>query len=468
MSRKFKKIALVSFLFCLLFCFFPNVLAKNSIEEPKIFNRVDFLEDGRDFLNLIKEVNKKDFQKKQEALKKSSNVKGIYLTQYTGGSSSSWAKDKRKEIKKLLRETELNGVVIDVKEVKGQTFTDSLKKFIDELHKNDSWVIARIVVCRDSSMINIKPEWYLKNSSGSLWQDRAGYFWLDPACPDVQNYILEVSQKAIDFGFDEIQFDYLRFPDRGEIEDIIYPCYNKEREKREAINDFYLVLSDDLRNYKKDIILSIDLFGLVAQYLNISGTGQNLLDTLDKFDYISFMLYPSHFFSGFAVQKDIKRNLPALYFPYKDENIKQVVSEHPYEVVSRTLFNVSDYLSSLVSSPPHQTSSSAFSTKTQNRFSLWCEGEPKKDFKYLEGYLFSSLLNYFFWEYKFFLEDLNKTKTRIRPWLQDFDLKVDSGRGIYYDAKKVRAQIKASEDANSSGWLLWNPWNVYTKEALKP
>jgi len=441
MNRKLKRVALFSFLFCLLFCFFPNILAKNFPEEAKIFKRVDFLEDGRDFLNLIKEVNKKDFQEKQEALKKSSNIKGIYLTQYTGGSNSSWAKNKRREIKELLRETELNGVVIDVKEVEGQTFTNSLKEFIDELHKDGFWVIARIVVCRDSSMINIKPEWYLKNSSGSLWQDKANYFWLDPACPEVQDYILGVSKKAIDFGFDELQFDYLRFPDRGKVGDVVYPCYNREKEKREAINDFYLVLSNNLRSYKKDIILSIDLFGLVAQYFNISETGQNLSDTLGKFDYISFMLYPSHFFDGFAVKKDLKRNLPALYFPYEDENIKRVVSEHPYEVVSRTLFDVSDYLSSLVS-------------------------DSEKDFEYLESYPFSSLLNYFFWEYIFFLEDLNKNKTKIRPFLQDFDLRVDSKRGIYYDAKKVRDQIKASEDANSSGWLLWNPSNVYTIEAL--
>ncbi len=429
-KKDFVKNFLAPLLILLIFLFPQEAFAKNFWDETK------------DFFNLINEINNKDFQKRQKALEKSSDIKGIYLTQYTGGSSSSWAKNKRKEIKELLRETELNGVVIDVKEVRGQTFTDSLKEFIDELHKDGFWVIARIVVCRDSSMINIRPEWYLKNYSGSLWQDKAGYFWLDPACPEVQNYILEVSQKAIDFGFDEIQFDYLRFPDRGELKDIIFPCYNREREKREAINNFYLVLSNNLRDYKKDIILSIDLFGLVAQYLNISGTGQNLSDTLGKFDYISFMLYPSHFFDGFAVQKDLKRSLPALYFPYKDENIKRVVSEHPYEVVSRTLFNVSDYISS--------------------------QNAEEKDFKYSEGFPLFSLLNHFFSQYNFFLEDLNKIKTKIRPWLQDFDLKVDSKRGIYYDAKKVRDQIKAAEDTNSSGWLLWNPWNVYTEEALKP
>ena len=59
-------------------------------------------------------------------------------------------------------------------------------------------------------------------------------------------------------------------------------------------------------------------------------------------------------------------------------------------------------------------------------------------------------------------------RARLRPWLQDFDLAVDSARGIRYDSAKVRAQIDAAETAGSSGWLLWNAANVYTKEALKP
>jgi len=446
-NKNFKKdIFFLFFLFFLLFVSYQNILAINFLDrgsQPAHFGSgVNFLESAENFLELLRTANGASFQKRQKALEKSSDIKGIYLTQYIAGSNSSWTIQKRKEIKKLLKETELNGVVIDVKEVRGCYFTDSLKKFIVQLHQDDIWVIARIVAFRDSSLISQKPEMYLKTSSGSLWQDEAGYFWLDPACLDVQEYILEVSQKAIDFGFDEIQFDYLRFPDRGELKDIVYPCYEREREKREAINDFYLMLSNNLRDYKKDIILSVDLFGLVAQYLNISGTGQNLSDTLDKFDYVSFMIYPSHFFGGFVVQKDLKRNLPALYFPYRDKNIERVVSEHPYEVVSRTLFNVSDYISS--------------------------QNAEEKDFLCFKGFPLFSLLNHFFSEYNFFLEDLNKIKTKIRPWLQDFDLRADSKRGIHYDAEKVRAQIKASEDANSAGWLLWNPSNIYTKEALKP
>ena len=56
----------------------------------------------------------------------------------------------------------------------------------------------------------------------------------------------------------------------------------------------------------------------------------------------------------------------------------------------------------------------------------------------------------------------NITTAKIRPWLQDFNLKIDSDRGISYDSQKVMSQIQASEDAGASGWLLWNPSNVYT------
>ena len=386
-----------------------------------------------DFNSLLAE--KENFQKRHEALEKSENIKGIYLTQYIGGSSSSWAVEKREKIKELLRESELNGVVIDVKEVGGTSFTNTLKEFIKELQQEDVWVIARIVVCRDSSLINSEPEWYLKDSSGNLWRDSAGYYWLDPACPEVHKYILNIAKKAAEFGFDEIQFDYLRFPNRGDLEDINYPCHNKEK-KRETISQFYSVLSENLRSYKNDLILSIDLFGLVAQYLNIPSTGQNFSDTLTKFDYVSFMLYPSHFFNGFAVAKDPKRNLPALYFPGRSEDIEKVASNHPYEIISRTLFNASDYISSL---------------------------KEKRTYQYTRNRPFCSLANYLFSEYKFFLED---SETRIRPWLQDFDLKTDSQRGIYYDSEKVRAQIEAAQDTNSAGWLLWSPISVYIKEAL--
>ena len=342
-----------------------------------------------------------------QALEKSSNVKGVYTGAVRNFSN----------FETLLDETELNGLVIDIKETYGRNLSASLKNSISELHKKDIWTIARIVVFRDSSLVQEKPEWYLSfasttdtlsTSSGQaatttvVWQDNAKQYWLDPKNKDVQNYIIEFSKKAIDYGFDELQFDYIRYPDDYN--------YVPGPEKVKTIGDFFSSISLALREYKPSIILSVDLFGYVAAQFNSYDIGQRLIDAGRYFDYISFMLYPSHFYGGFIAPEDSKRQLPAVYFPYKDANTtttSHLAPDNPYDVVFRSVLSSVDYL------------------------------------------------------------DFYRLKAKIRPWLQDFDLKADISRGIFYDAEKVRLEISAAEDSGSSGWLLWNSSYAYTEEALK-
>lgn len=354
----------------------------------------------------------------QQARERSAEIKGVYMTEFIANSQNPVAIRTREDIMKLLDETELNGIVIDVKEAYGPNLPSSLKKLIKELHQKDIWVIARIVVFRDGSLTEQNPELYLKikeqststtsatSTTSEFWRDNQGAYWLDPASQEVWKYILDFSKKAIDFGFDELQFDYIRFPSDGDLENIVYPVYDGKKKKSDIIQEFSNYLSQNSKSYQPSIILSVDLFGLIATTFGIPETGQRLFDMETSFDYISFMLYPSHFYDGFMVQEDLKRGLPSLYFPYDSKDISQVVSNHPYEVVLRSIFSASDYLSS------------------------------------------------------------RGSKAKIRPWLQDFNLKPDTKRGIYYDAQKVQAQIKAAQDAGASGWLLWNPSNVYTKDAF--
>jgi hypothetical protein len=347
------------------------------------------------------------------ALAKADNAKGVYVSGYVGSSPNS---SLFKNIKKLLAETELNAIVIDVKESSGPYMPDSMKKVIVDLHKDNVWVIARVCVFRDSFLIKEKPEWYLKYNNATdtattseLWKDASGGYWLDPANPDVQDYIIDFSKKVIDFGFDELQFDYIRFPSDGSVSKIVYPYYDKEKSKFEIMDNFFTRLSQSLKIYNYKTILSVDLFGYVATQYQSSEIGQRISDMKDNFDYISFMLYPSHFYGGFIAQKDEIRELPAAYFPYKNgTDTESVVSSHPYEVVLRSIFTALDFLE----------------------------------------------------------KNSTSTTVKIRPWLQDFNLKADTDRGIYYDAKKVKAQIQAAEDSGASGWLLWNASNIYTKEAL--
>jgi len=291
------------------------------------------------------------------------------------------------------------------------------------LHQEGVWVIARLVAFRDSSLVEERPDLYIKNQEGDLWEDEKGYHWFDPASSQVQKYLIGLCYEIIDFGFDEIQLDYIRFPIKDD--EAVYPFYDNLEEKSDIIRDFCLKVRNNLRFYKSDIVLSVDLFGEVAVSSSSPSIGQNLVDFVDIFDYISFMLYPSHFFSGFSVKEDLERNLPAAYFPYEDEDISKVVSSNPYDIIYRSLLSASDYISLFYS---------------QKDLQPQCLGKDN-------SFLFCS-------------------QAQIRPWLQDFNLKVDSDRGILYDSQKVISQIQASEDSGSSGWLLWNPSNIYTKEAL--
>jgi len=370
------------------------------------------------------QITEEEKDAKEAALKRADGAKGVYINGYAAAAKTSAI---RENIKNLLSETELNAVVIDVKESDGPYMPASMKKFIEELHKDNIWVIARICAFRDSSLMKENPGWYLKiNYSSStllstssaegadlattseFWNDSGGGYWLDPANPEVQDYIIEFSKKAIDFGFDELQFDYVRFPSDGEIKAIVYPFYSGEKNKFEVMKDFFSKLSDSLRLYNYPTVLSVDLFGYIATQYQSGEIGQRVSDAAGIFDYISFMLYPSHFYGGFSVPQDTKRQLPAVYFPYEATDTELVAVNHPYEVIFRSIIFVSDYLTKL------------------------------------------------------------KSQIKIRPWLQDFNLKPDTDRGIYYDAQKVKAQIQAAEDADSSGWLLWNSSNVYTKAALTP
>jgi len=362
-----------------------------------------------------------DYKARQNVLKRSSDVRGVYLTQLIANASSQDlnAQSILSNVKNLLRETELNAVVIDVKSTDNFQLSDSLKDLINKLHQDNIWVIARFVTFRDSSLINKKPELYIKDNNGNLWKDSKGYYWLDPASSQVQKYLIDLSYKIIDFGFDEIQFDYMRFPVNSD--NIVYPFYNNKIEKREIIREFCLKLRNNLRDYKKSIIISVDLFGEVALHPLSLNIGQDLADFVDVFDYISFMIYPSHFFSGFSVNKDLKRNLPALYFPYESDNIFSVVSNNPYDVVYRSLLSANDYIPLFYSEKKYQPQCLG-----KNNFPLFCP------------------------------------QAKIRPWLQDFNLKIDSDRGISYDYQKVKSEIKASKDAGPFGWLLWNPANFYS------
>ncbi|HJN62379.1 MAG TPA: putative glycoside hydrolase, partial [Candidatus Parcubacteria bacterium] len=343
----------------------------------------------------------------KEAQNRSNDIKSLYMTEFVASSEDFTARQIRENITNILEKSELNGLVIDVKETSGLSLPFSLKTFINNLKEDNVWVIARIVVFRDCSLIENNSELYLKTKEAEIWRDWSGECWLDPSSLTTHDYLIELSKKVIDFGFDELQFDYIRFPSDGDLEDIVYPFYDKEMSKSKVIQEFSLKLSQELKSYQPEIILSVDLFGYVATQFNAFSIGQRLSDFSDNFDYISFMLYPSHFYGGFIVEEDLKRGLPALNFPYQSEDPDQVVSNRPYEIISRSIFSALDYLS------------------------------------------------------------LFESKAKIRPWLQGFNLSYDVDRGILYNAEKIQAQFKAAEESGASGWMIWNSANIYSEKIFQ-
>ena len=352
----------------------------------------------------------------------------------------------RNSLIKLAENTEINGVVIDVKEVCGPDYNkDAIMSLIQELHQKNIWAIARMVVMKDASQIEMHPEWYLKRASPkavgdscvykhhllvknpngapkvTFWRDDKGGYWVDPASTGAREYVADFAKKMIDLGFDELQFDYVRFPSDGDVAKAIYPVWNGKTPKFTVMKSFFEYLHDTLKSYKPNIILSADLFGYAAIRAGDVGIGQRLDDIGNNFDYVSFMVYPSHYYSGLYLPADTVRNLPAVAF-----NAAQART-HPDVVVGRSMLFARDFLDGL----GLKTATSSATT------TIDALAAPKNT-------------------------------TRLRPWLEDFFHEQDRVAHRPYGAQKVRLQIDAAEKTENHGWLLWNASNVYTESALNP
>lgn len=384
-----------------------------------------------------------------EALERSSNIKGLYMTADVANDSGAGATRLRNHLISLAEKTEINGMVIDVKEVCGAEYDEArLASLLAELQSKNIWPIARIVVFKDASQIEAHPEWYLtrktqkdfpdpcfrkrhlraKSPDGEkpnvvFWEDQKGGYWLDPASEGAREYIVGIAKKMIDLGFPELQFDYIRFPSDGDVEHALYPAWDKKIPKHLVMKSFFEYLNRVLKSYKPDIILSADLFGYVASRTQDVGIGQRLEDIGENFDYISFMVYPSHYYAGFFAEADSLRGLPAVRYTAREARM------HPDVVVSRSLLYARDFFDGRATGTSTvATSSVATSTALLNR---------------------------------------PRSGVRLRPWLEDFFHEEDKAAGRPSGAEKIRLQIDAAEWVEKHGWLLWNAANLYTEAALR-
>jgi hypothetical protein len=232
--------------------------------------------------------------------------KALYLSFFGIGDRS-----LRESAIKLIQETELNTLVIDVKgdrgmipykssiplaaEVGAQRIT-TVKEMADlmrSLKGKGIYTIARIVVFKDNPLALARPDWAVKTQGGEIWRDRENLAWVDPFNKEVWDYNINIAMEAAQYGFDEIQFDYLRFPDASGLR---FSMPNTEEDRVKAISGFLMEARRRLIPY--NVFLSADIFGYVCWNLNDTNIGQRLEDLAPHVDYICPMLYPSGFQYG--------------------------------------------------------------------------------------------------------------------------------------------------------------------------
>ena len=201
----------------------------------------------------------------------------------------------------LIHDTELNALVIDVKDDTGRiafrsetgATTQNFKAIVSELHKSGIYLIARIVVFKDNPLATSRPDLALKTTQGAIWKDREGLAWTNPYSQTVREDNINLAIEAAQAGFDEIQFDYVRFPDAT---GLAYAMPNTEENRVAAISGFLSDARKKLVPY--NIFLSADIFGYVSWNTNDTFIGQKLNNLAGVLDYISPMLYPSGFQFG--------------------------------------------------------------------------------------------------------------------------------------------------------------------------
>ena len=325
-------------------------------------------------------------------------VKAIYMTSWVAGNPSF-----REKLVKIADETEVNSIIIDIKDYTGriafkvedemlqevgavENRIPDVREFIKLLHDKGIYVMGRISVFQDPYYVSKYPEFaVIRESDGEVWGDYKGISWLDAGSKQVWDYTVAIAKEAYANGFDELNFDYIRFPSDGNMNDIAYP-FSEEKVladpnygKAEVMRDFFKYLAGEMKD--TGAVLSADMFGMVTTNPDDLNIGQVLEYAEPYFDYIAPMTYPSHYPSGFNGWLNPNKEVYGVVKYSMDEAVRR-------------------------------------------------------------------------------MNEASSTPSKIRPWLQDFDY------GGNYDIAEVRAQIQAVYDSGLTSWMLWAPSNVYTRGAL--
>jgi len=251
-------------------------------------------------------------------------VKALYLTPYGA------ATKLRDAALEAIQRNNLNALVIDVKGDRGfipfkvdlplahevgaqkTILIKDMPAFIKSLKEKNLYLIARIVVFKDDPLAAAKPQWAVKGKGGGVFYDREKLRWVDPFIREVWDYNIAIAKIAAELGFDEIQFDYVRFPDnRGT--GFSQPATEESRTR--TTTAFLAAAYQALRPY--NVMVAADVFGYVPWNANDTDIGQKIVPITNTVDVVSLMVYPSGYHLGIP-------------------NYRNPV-QHPYEIVYLTL-----------------------------------------------------------------------------------------------------------------------------------
>lgn len=231
-------------------------------------------------------------------------ARALYLTGWSAG-----IPENVEKYIDIAKNTEINAYVIDIKDDDGYVGYESqvpevrelgtwmykynAKDVLQELKDNDIHLIGRLVCFKDPQFSSKHPEWAVKMDDGSLYTERNGATWIDPYRREAWPYLVDIAKEALELGFDEIQFDYIRFPNDGRKSAM---RFNKDGlEKHEIIGEFLSYVKEEL----PDAIISADVFGIILESPeDVEDIGQYLERIGMEIDYVSPMVYASHYAVG--------------------------------------------------------------------------------------------------------------------------------------------------------------------------
>jgi hypothetical protein len=234
-------------------------------------------------------------------------VRGIHLTCWGAGSPK-----LRKELIKKINNSVINTVVIALKETDGKVYIPGVEKahkfgsyqaaitdpaaMLKDFKDAGIYTVARIVVFKDKVVPKVRKDMAVRTPSGDLWRSRNGATWVDPYHKEVWDYNLDLAELAAKLGFDEIQFDYIRYPSEGNTSLCRYSKPHNRQTSTRNLKDFLDYSRKRLAPYK--VKISADVFGLTTSVKDDMGIGQDIAILTAGADYVYPMMYPSHYNPG--------------------------------------------------------------------------------------------------------------------------------------------------------------------------